>query len=90
MVDTDLVPAPRDNARRQNIGVDACRTNTLLSTAGRCRKRLAKLLAVSCLAPDIIIAIVEGRQPTGLTARSLPAADLPLAWGDQRRMLAIT
>ncbi|MDQ3471432.1 MAG: hypothetical protein M3428_03495, partial [Pseudomonadota bacterium] len=29
----------------------------------RCRTRLGKLVALSCLAPDIVTAIVEGKQP---------------------------
>ena len=53
----------------------------------RCRSRLGKLAALACLAPDIVTAIVEGRQPASLTARTLEAIDLPLAWTDQRALL---
>lgn len=54
---------------------------------GRCRTRLGKLAALACLAPDIVTAIVEGRQSPTLTARSLQDIDLPLAWTDQRTLL---
>ena len=54
---------------------------------GRCRTRLSKLAALACLAPDIVTAVVEGRQPPTLTARSLQEVDLPLAWADQRALL---
>ncbi len=54
---------------------------------GRCRTRLSKLAALACLAPDIVTAIVEGRQPSTLTARTLQNIDLPLAWTDQRALL---
>ncbi len=54
---------------------------------GRCRTRLGKLAAIGCLAPDIVTAIVEGRQPATLTARTLQDIDLPLAWADQRALL---
>ena len=54
---------------------------------GRCRARLTQLVALSCLAPDIVTAIIEGRQPPSLTARSLLAIELPLAWRDQRTAL---
>ena len=54
---------------------------------GRCRTRLANLVGLSCLAPDIVTAIVEGRQPPGLTARRLRTIELPLAWDAQRRVL---
>ena len=54
---------------------------------GRCRTRLGKLAALSCLAPTIVTAIVEGRQPPTLTARTLQEIDLPLAWTAQRELL---
>jgi site-specific DNA recombinase len=40
------------------------------------------------LAPDIIAAIIEGRQPPSLTARSLRRMGaVPLCWSQQRAML---
>jgi site-specific DNA recombinase len=42
---------------------------------------------LSCLAPHIVTAIVEGRQPATLTARTLQKIDLPLAWSGQRALL---
>jgi site-specific DNA recombinase len=59
-------------------------TARLAEEHGRCRTRLAKLAALSCIAPDIITAIVEGRQPPSLDARALLAANLPLDWRGQR------
>ena len=59
----------------------------IASDHGRCRTRLGKLAALSCLAPDIVTAIVEGRQPPTLTARTLQDMNLPIAWADQRAML---
>ena len=53
----------------------------------RCRTRLGKLAQLSCMAPDIVTAIVEGRQPATLTARMLQDIDLPLSWVDQRALL---
>lgn len=53
----------------------------------RCRTRLGKLSALTCLAPDIVTVIVEGRQPASLTARTMRDIDLPLAWADQRALL---
>lgn len=46
--------------------------------ANRCRTRLTKLAGLACLSPDIVTAIVEGRQPSSLTSRSLLATELPL------------
>ena len=59
----------------------------IAKTAGKCRTRLAKLAGLACIAPDIVTAIVQGRQPQSLTTRTLLAADLPLLWADQRAFL---
>lgn len=49
------------------------------------RRQLARLARLRFLAPDIITAILNGRQPIELTSRTLlRTADLPLAWEDQR------
>jgi hypothetical protein len=42
-----------------------------------------RLLRFACLAPDIVAAIVEGRQPRTLTVKRL-LQGIPLAWSDQR------
>ncbi len=57
---------------------------------GRCRTRLGKLVEFSCLAPDIIRAIVEGKQPEHLTASKLMSRPLPLSWSEQRRELCFS
>lgn len=44
-----------------------------------CRKRLCKLVALTCLALDIVTAVIEGSQPSGVTAACLLGAELPLA-----------
>jgi site-specific DNA recombinase len=63
---------------------------SLAASHNRCRTRLGKLAALGCLAPDIFTAIVEGRQPPTLTARTLQDIDLPLAWLDQRALLGMS
>ena len=60
---------------------------SIAAANGRCRTRLGKLVGLSCIAPDIVTAIVEGRHPATLTARILQDIDLPLAWADQRELL---
>ena len=46
------------------------------------------LLRISWLAPDILAAIVEGRQPVTLTGRRLlRVTNLPLEWAAQRKLL---
>jgi hypothetical protein len=61
--------------------------SSIASENGRCRTRLGRLVMLSCLAPDIVTAIVEGRQPAPLTPAILLATPLPLAWRDQRALL---
>jgi hypothetical protein len=48
--------------------------------------RLGKLVQLACLDPEIVKAIVEGRQPVTLNAKRLSNTMLPLAWKDQRSM----
>ena len=47
-------------------------------------------MALTCLAPDIVAAILEGRQPAELTTKTLTIGiELPLAWDEQRRVLGL-
>ena len=57
-----------------------------IATMGQ--QHLSRMARLAFLAPDIIKAILEGRQPKALTARSLlRLSELPLAWNDQRKLL---
>jgi site-specific DNA recombinase len=56
--------------------------------APRHRRHLERTAKLSYLAPDIVLAILDGQQPSHLSARKLVrAASLPLDWAAQRRML---
>ncbi|WP_336985570.1 hypothetical protein [Altererythrobacter aquiaggeris] len=57
--------------------------NALAKREGRCRTRLARLVGISCLAPELIKQVVEGKQTNELTAEVLQSAPLPAAWADQ-------
>ena len=94
----NITPATRDEklvaliaeahaARNLLLANPAQSIASIAANHGRCRTRLGKLAALGCLAPDIVTAIVEGRQPALLTARTLQKIDLPLAWPDQRALL---
>lgn len=49
---------------------------------------LPRVLRLGFLAPDILTAIANGRQPVGLTAtKLLRDTRLPLPWSEQRKML---
>ena len=47
---------------------------------------LRQTVGFAFLAPDIQVAILEGRQPAGLTARQILQQGVPAAWADQRRL----
>ncbi len=53
---------------------------------GRCRHRMAKLIRLSWLSPDLATAIVEGRQPRELTARRLLNEEMPIEWSAQEAL----
>jgi site-specific DNA recombinase len=59
----------------------------LAKSQGRCRTHVAKLIKLSYLAPDIVIMVLEGRQPAELTRRRLMAVELPMRWAEQRVLL---
>ena len=56
----------------------------------RCRIRMAKLAKLACLAPEILTAILDGKQPMDLTPRRLLDAELPLCWHEQKRALGFS
>jgi hypothetical protein len=51
---------------------------------------LRRIANIAFLAPDIQAAIVEGRQPAGLTLEMLQGMTLPIAWADQRTALGFS
>jgi len=52
------------------------------------KRHFWQLLRIAWLAPDILAAIIEGRQPPQLTGRKLlRATNIPLDWAGQRRIL---
>ena len=52
------------------------------------RSYFSQVLRLAYLAPDIIAAILEGRQPETLTATTLiEHPHLPLSWHEQRKVL---
>jgi hypothetical protein len=55
---------------------------------GYSRQHLTRLARLGYLAPDIVSAIIAGRQPPALSGRRLLRfASLPIEWADQRRLL---
>ena len=48
---------------------------------------LCRVLRLTLLAPDIVEAILDGRQPAGLQLNAL-LGQIPTEWTEQRRILA--
>jgi hypothetical protein len=53
------------------------------------RSFVNRLLRLTLLAPDIVEAILDGRQPKGMQIEDL-AGILPKAWGEQRRHVLVS
>ena len=51
---------------------------------------LRRIANIAFLAPDIQAALVDGRQPAGLTLEMLQDMKLPIAWEDQRTVLGFS
>ena len=96
---TDPFATAKPDARLIKLLIRAHRFNTALVSSDVPFTTLAKregvsasyftrLIRLSYLAPDITQAILDGRQPPGLTADKLLAhSRLPLTWHDQRTVL---
>lgn len=72
----------------------ATRTSVTLEEAGAAEDMgapyAARLMRLNFLAPDIVVAILNGRQPAALTATKLMAdTRLPLRWTEQRKALGL-
>ena len=55
---------------------------------GITRRYIRRLVGLAYLSPELVEAILQGRQPLELTATRLTELDLPLDWTEQRRLLA--
>jgi site-specific DNA recombinase len=54
---------------------------------GITRRYIRRLVNLAFLSPQLVEAILQGRQPAELTATRLSELDLPLDWTEQRRLL---
>ncbi|MDX1574805.1 MAG: recombinase family protein, partial [Kiloniellales bacterium] len=72
------------------VKAEAASLTDLAQLHGIDRWTVGHTLPLAFLAPDIVQAILEGRQPVALTAsRLLRLADLPTSWTAQRRLLGL-
>ena len=55
---------------------------------GISRRYIRRLVGLAFLSPQLVEAILQGRQPVALTATRLTELDLPLDWTEQHKLLA--
>ena len=51
------------------------------------RSYVTRMMRLALLAPDIVDAIMDGREPDGLTFKKLTAKPLPIDWNAQRALI---
>ncbi len=69
--------------------LDSGRSNTPTLSASPASPWRRRLVRLAFLAPDIQQAILDGRQPSGLTLSYLMKSEIPLLWVEQRRQFGI-
>jgi len=62
--------------------------HALAERDGITRRYIRRLVGLAFLSPELVDAILQGRQPVELTATRLTELDLPLDWTEQRKLLA--
>ena len=78
-------------AHERLIASSAASLDELAAECGHSRKHLSRLLRLATLAPGIVAAILDGRQPAQLSRIAmLEADDLPMGWNEQRERFGFT
>lgn len=62
----------------------------LANKVGVDKSFVTRVMGLALLAPDIIDAIMDGREPDGLTFKDLTVKPLPLLWEEQRYLISCT
>ena len=60
----------------------------IATASGLCDHYTSRLMPLAWLAPDLVSAIMEGRQPRAISFGSLVKQPLPTDWDDQRRLFS--
>jgi hypothetical protein len=68
-------------------GGHSASVNELAKAHGKNASYVAAILRLTLLAPDIVEAILDGRQPPTIQLQPLMRNSVPLAWEEQRRAL---
>ena len=70
----------------------SCRARShdeLAKRDGITRRYIRRLVRLAFLSPQLVEAILQGRQPVELSATRLTQVDLPLHWTEQHKIFAI-
>ncbi|WP_395698202.1 hypothetical protein [Methylocella sp.] len=83
------MPARAHETRARLVENPVLSVHDLAREQGLSAAHLYMVLRLAFLAPDIVAAIVEGRQPAQLSAKTLMrrAAHLAADWSEQRKLL---
>jgi hypothetical protein len=74
--------------RRRIERGEAASITDLAEQEGVTAAYVCRLLPLTCLAPDLVAAILDGRQPKGLRLAEL-LGNGPMGWEEQRRIYSI-
>ena len=85
----DAVTSACDWRERLLTG-EATSINDLAGQVRRHPSDITRTIPLAFLAPDIVEAIPQGRQPLGLMVERLLRCRLPVCWDRQRRLLGFT
>jgi hypothetical protein len=89
-IDRNLVRAIIQARRWRDLlaSGDATSIEALAKRESACPIYMGQLMPLACLAPDLVEAILDGRQPARLSLVALIKAGLPLRWAEQRALFA--
>lgn len=74
-------------AHRWRRKIETCEAGSITELAAQenvTAPYVFRLMRLTCVAPDIVAAILDGRQPKGIALADL-LRNVPLSWGEQRR-----
>ena len=86
-VQHDLQHGPADAQCDLELG-EVASIKALARREGLCNHYTSRMLPLAYLAPDLVEAILAGRQPRGVSLAALTAQPLPMAWLQQRALFA--
>ncbi len=75
---------------RQLVSEPSCNVEVLARTSGIAACEVTRFLPLAFLAPDIVEAVLDGRQPVELNVQKLKKLGaIPADWAEQRRLLGV-